>query len=154
MHDSLLDQISVTKADTLILPLVKRFFRDQGMRAQAAKADEIFIASLATGTTATSQTIIGALRLCPLGEHWLLRSMSIAQPYQRRGIGLFMLQQIQPVLAAKHCYCFPYSHLQSFYLQAGFQLADSSRCPPEIKRLFEQYLDAGKAICLMQFRQG
>lgn len=147
MTDSLTN-ITVTTADVAILPLVKRFFHSQGMRSQAAKADEVVIAR---DKQSANHAIIGALRLCPINDHWLLRSMSVQQAYQRKGIGLYMLEQIKASLRDKQCYCFPYPHLESFYRQAGFQIIDATEASDEIQQLYRQYLDSGKDILIMQY---
>ncbi|MDH5426126.1 MAG: hypothetical protein OEY29_14150 [Gammaproteobacteria bacterium] len=146
MTDSL-THITVTTADALILPLVKRFFHSQGMRSQAAKADQVVIAR---DTSAANSPIIAALRLCPLDNSWLLRSMSVAEKYRRQRIGLYMLDQIRENLKAKKCYCFPYAHLESFYSQGEFKIIDAQDASDEIQQLYRQYLDSGKGILIMQ----
>ncbi|MCK4708883.1 MAG: GNAT family N-acetyltransferase [Gammaproteobacteria bacterium] len=148
MNETLANKITIEKADPLILPLVKRFFSEQGMRAQAAKIDEVIIARL---SNYSEHNIIGALRLCPIENSWLLRSMSIEKGYQRQGIGSFMLNQITRDLAEKGCYCFPFKHLEKFYQKAGFQLIEVTKASPEIQQLFQQYIDNGKDILIMQF---
>lgn len=119
------------------------------MRAQAAKNDEVIIARY---HLMPSKPIIGALRICPVENSWLLRSMSIENSYQRKGIGHFMLSQIQSSLSKKNCYCFPYRHLESFYQKAGFQVIDDKEATDEIRQPYQQYIDNGKDIILMQFR--
>jgi len=142
-----LNNLSVEVADPAILPLIKRFFQHNGMRAQAAKSDRIFIARLLSDN---NRPVIAALRLCKIGEDWLLRSMCVEKSYQRQGIGLHMLQQINKELKEKNCVCFPYSHLQSFYQQAGFQLIDSTQVSADIQQRFRQYNDSGRDIIIMQ----
>ena len=144
MPDSF-DNITVSIAEPSILPLIKRFFHSQGMRAQAAKSDDIVI------TRANGNIIIGALRLCPVGDSWLLRSMCIDEKFQRQGIGLNMLINIRDNLSLKNCYCFPYTYLENFYEQAGFQIIDAADAAPEIQKQYEQYQTNGKKISLMQF---
>lgn len=141
-------QITVSTADVTILPLVKRFFHAQGMRAQAAKVDEVIIAR---NDHASSNSIIAALRLCPIKGSWLLRSMCVDQGHQRQGIGLYMLEQIKANLSEKKCYCFPHRHLESFYRTAGFQIVDVNDVNNEIKLLYLQYIESGKDILIMQF---
>lgn len=147
MTDSL-THITVTTAEPPILPLVKRFFQSQGMRAQAAKVDLVIIARSQQKTQAP---IIAALRLCPVKHSWILRSMSVAKNHQRQGIGQRMLRQIKAELAEKKCYCFAYPHLQTFYQQAGFQLCDERSASDAIRQLYLQYRQSGKDIVLMQY---
>jgi len=149
MPDSF-NQITVSIADPSILPLIKRFFHSQGMRAQAAKSDDIVIAR---DNTNNVNQIIGALRLCPVEGSWLLRSMCIDETFQRQGVGLNMLNKIQANLSSKSCYCFPYTYLENFYEKAGFQIINTADAAPEIQTLYEQYLKSGKKISIMQFLQ-
>lgn len=141
-------QITVSTADVTILPLVRRFFHAQGMRAQAAKVDEIIIAR---NNHLPNNAIIAALRLCPVKGSWLLRSMCVDQNHQRQGTGLYMLEQIKHNLSEKKCYCFPYRHLESFYQTAGFQVVNENDTNDEIKLLYQQYIESGKDILIMQF---
>jgi len=118
------------------------------MRAQAAKADRVFIARADTNKP---KSIIAALRLCPLGNSWLLRSMCVDQPFQRHGVGRQMLKLLKAELATTNCYCFAWSHLQDFYQQAGFSLIDIDQASDEIANRFKQYADNNRDIQLMQF---
>jgi len=146
MTDSF-NKILVEVADPAILPLIRRFFQQNGMRAQAAKSDRIFIARLLSDK---SKTVIAALRLCKIGEDWLLRSMCVEKSFQRQGIGLYILKQIKTELEEKNSICFPYSHLQSFYQQAGFQPVDFTQMSTDIQQRFRQYKDSGRDIIIMQ----
>lgn len=77
--------------------------------------------------------------------------MSVAKTHQRQGIGQQMLLQIRPQLAAKKCYCFAYPHLQVFYQRAGFLLIEQDSATDDIRQLYQQYRQAGKALVLLQF---
>ena len=126
------------------MPQVKRFFRDQGFRAQAPKSEDIYIAQL-------EQRIIGALRLQPFQPFWLLRSMCIDQDYQRQGIGLFMLKQLHAELNERQCFCFPFKYLDHFYQTAGFNPITPEQAPKIIADKFNHYRSQGKDILLHQF---
>ena len=147
MPDSL-DKISVSLAEVTILPLVKRFFQANRMRAQAAKSDLVFIARL---TDQQNNPIIGALRLCPVDSSWLLRSMVVDKNYQRQGIGHKILLEIKQELAEKKCFCYAYRHLQGFYQHAGFRCTELSEVPESIAQRFLQYQASHNEIILMQF---
>lgn len=117
------------------------------MRAQAPKNELIYSARL--DLTADRQ-LVAALRLSPLGDDYLLRSMCVSAELRRQGIGQQFLQTLQPVLASHQVYCFPFSHLVDFYLQANFELIATEDAPPVIADKFLRYLGNGKHICLMQ----
>lgn len=143
MRDSYSGYI-VQKAEVITLPQVKRFYRDNGLRAQAAKADDVYVLKRKT-------ELLAALRLCPLDESYLLRSMCVKEGMRREGLGGFFLAELQSVLETKQCYSFPYSRLQSFYENAGFVCKDIESAPDVISILFKRYLDGGKKIILMQY---
>lgn len=117
------------------------------MRAQAPKNELIYSARL---QQPSAQQLVAALRLSPVGEHYLLRSMCVAQDLRRQGIGQQFLQTLQPILAAHDVYCFPFSHLLEFYQQANFALIDPNDAPPGIADKFSRYLNNGRNLCLMQ----
>lgn len=117
------------------------------MRPQAPKNELIYSAHL---QQQTSQQLVAALRFSPLGGDLLLRSMCVAAEQRRQGIGQQFLQALQPILASHNIYCFPFSHLVSFYQQANFVLIATEDAPPAIADRFSRYLNNGRDICLMQ----
>lgn len=144
MNDSLLNNITISQTEAAHLPLIKRFLKENGFRAQAAKTDVIY-------TVRLNQTLIGALRLCHYSDSWLLRSMCIKESYRRMGIGLQLLLSIHSDLESKQCYCFSYQHLESFYHNAGFRRIDYHQATAIIHEMFCNYINQGKNIVLMQF---
>lgn len=117
------------------------------MRAQAPKNELIYSARL---QQQAGQQLVAALRLSPLGDDYLLRSMCVAAEQRRKGIGQQFLQALQPVLASHTIYCFPFSHLVDFYQQANFALITTDDAPQAIADRFLRYLNNGRDICLMQ----
>jgi len=146
MHGTFFDQLTIKQAEHYSLPLVKQFYKKNGMRAQAPRGETIFVATKGT-------QLIAALRLSPAGNDYLLRSMCVNAELRQRGIGSYLLQQIQGELNAIECYCFPYSHLVSFYAASGFALVDIDTAPAAIRDKFQRYLNNGKDICLMKHQQ-
>ena len=116
------------------------------MRAQAPKGDIIYIASL-------NNSVIGALRLNPVDDYYLLRSMCIAEEKRAQGIGSQLLQHIQNSLSEIDCYCFPFSHLHSFYTAANFQQINPQSAPNVIHKKFARYIESGKDIILMKYQR-
>lgn len=116
------------------------------MRAQAPKGDLIYTATLNT-------KLVAALRLHPVNNCYLLRSMCVGAELRHQGIGSKLLSYLQNQLNSIECYCFPYSHLQKFYLQGGFVLVSTDNAPQAITDKFNRYLSNGKDICLMKHQQ-
>jgi len=146
MHGTLFDQLTVKQAEHYSLPLVKQFYKKNGMRAQAPKGETIFVAT-------QGAQLVAALRLSPNGSDYLLRSMCVSAELRQQGIGSYLLQQIQAELNAIECYCFPYFHLETFYKSAGFTLIDIDTAPAAIKDKYQRYLSNGKDIRLMKHQR-
>ena len=143
INESLLEQLQFKQADNYSLPLVKQFYKKNGMRAQAPKGELIYIASI-------QNTIVAAVRLSPAGATHLLRSMCVSADKRQCGIGTALLNYLQPQLNDIDCYCFPFIHLQSFYEKAGFSNCTPESCPEPISDKFCRYINNGKNICLMK----
>ena len=131
------------QAESFTLPLVKRFYKQNGMRAQAPKSDLIYIARL-------NGHIVAALRLHPVGNNYLLRSMCVDTRQRQQGIGTALLSYCQKALCEINCYSFPFEYLQNFYGQANFKPCKIESTPHDIALKFTRYLENGKKICLMK----
>lgn len=142
MTENTPDKLEFKLAEYYTLPLVKQFFKKNGMRAQAPKGDIIYIATL-------NNLIVAALRLQPVNNCFLLRSMCVSREQRNTGIGSALLQFLQSELTKTCCYSFPYEHLADFYLRANFQLCDTALAPQAISNKFERYLENGKKLILM-----
>lgn len=140
-----LNNITIKKADIHELQQVKRFYREHKMRPQAAKRDDVYIATL-------NNKVIGALRLCLYDDAWLLRSMCVQTRLRGQGIGKYMLDCIRDILSEKQCYSFPYQHLEHFYQQAGFKIISAEEAPESIAEKYNDYLMNGRKILLMQHK--
>ncbi len=125
------------------LPLVKQFYKKNNMRAQAPKGDLVFAVMLDT-------RIVAALRLHPVNNVHLLRSMCVAIELRHKGIGTTLLASLQETFVKIDCYCFPFSHLESFYGRANFHLCLPAHAPHDIAQKFNRYIENGKNICLMK----
>ena len=143
MLETSLTQLTFKQADHYNLPRVKQFYKQHGMRAQAPKGDEIYIASLQT-------KIVAALRLQPVGDVFLLRSMCVDSNLRQQGIGSALLDYLQPRLGSIECYCFPFDHLLKFYQSANFISVLAESAPQGVHSKFERYINNGKKICLMK----
>lgn len=144
MHDSFINSITISRADVNQLPLIKKFFKLNGFRPQAAKSDIIYIAM-------HNNIIVAALRLCHYNNSLLLRSMCIKAEYRRRGLGHYFLDEISSILKDNTCYCFAYTYLEKFYSSAGFNTIVPHKAEQEISELYNIYLSKGKKIILMLY---
>lgn len=121
---------------------IKVFYSQCGYGGGLSEEDLIFIAQL-------EAEIVGAVRLCPDTDFFVLRGMQILAPFQRQGIGTQLLQMCTEQLVDRVCYCIPWQHLQSFYQQAGFQEVSSIEVPVLLRERFDDYISRGMNVIPM-----
>ncbi|WP_414530743.1 GNAT family N-acetyltransferase [Nodularia chucula] len=108
-----------------------------------SEEDLIFIAQL-------EERIIGAVRLCPETEFFVLRGMQVLAPFQRQGVGTQLLQFCAKELVEQVCYCIPWQHLHSFYQQAGFQEVSPDEVPVLLRERFGNYISKEMNVIIMR----
>jgi GNAT superfamily N-acetyltransferase len=121
---------------------IKTFYSQCGYGGGLNEEDRVFTAQL-------GEEIIGAVRLCPDNGFSLLRGMQILAPFQRQGIGTQLLRACTEQLVDQVCYCIPWQHLRSFYLQAGFQEVSPVEVPALLRERFDDYISRGMNVILM-----
>lgn len=95
------------------------------------------------------EELVGAVRLCPATDFFVLRGMQILPSFQRQGIGIRLLQTCVQQLTDKPCYCIPWSHLKSFYEQAGFESITTEHVPVLLAERWNSYISMGMNLILM-----
>lgn len=143
-----MDAGKVVEIDSLSLPLVNRFYKSCRYSAKAGRGERVFVLR-------SDGQITAALRLSPKPDgFYFLRSMCVAPARRGQGFGSRLLQEILPELDRLDCYCFPFSHLQGFYAQVGFQLAAEASVADFIRDPFRRYRQQGRNIIIMCRRAG
>jgi len=127
------------------LPLVNRFYKQCRYSAKANRSDEVYVLRL-------QGQIVAALRLSSKPEqHLFLRSMCVHPEHRRKGLGAALLKALGPVLAAQPVYCFPFSHLEVFYENAGFKRQVPESVASFIHDPWASYCRQGRDIIIMTF---
>lgn len=124
-------------------PLVKQFYKAASYHHGIGRKDEVYAVRF-------ESSIISALRLVPMDNYLLLRSMVVSPSYRGKGVGLFMLEKLTKALSQRSCWCFPFEQLESFYRYAGFVKQSPETCPNNIAHKFQQYRLSGKKIIVMK----
>ena len=122
---------------------VKAFYKQCGYGGDLSEEALTFIAQL-------EERIVGAVRLCPNTEFFVLRGMQVLEPFQHQGIGTQLLQACTVQLAERVCYCIPWQHLKLFYQQVGFQEVSSIEVPALLRERFCNYISRGMSVILMR----
>jgi N-acetylglutamate synthase-like GNAT family acetyltransferase len=112
---------------------------------------EDIIISAFDGDGENSQ-IIGAVRLCPQDDYFVLRGMQVTKEYQRQGIGTALLNKCIEIVknSDKTCYCLPYKYLIKFYNHSEFDEIKADEAPAILKARLEDYLIRGLNVTIMR----
>lgn len=128
-------------------PLVKKFYKSANYFSQVGKKDEVYILR----DRSQGNKIIAAARLVKTADYLILRSMVVLPERQRQGIGQYFLEQIQPYLSQRNCWCFPFEWLKSYYASVGFEDTPPEHAPTLIRNKFNQYTEQGRKILIMGY---
>ncbi|WP_438462669.1 GNAT family N-acetyltransferase [Marinomonas sp. PE14-40] len=133
--------------DRLHFPLAKKFYQAYYPAGKANKADPIW--ALTEG-----YQIRVCLRLKQFEDCQLLTAMVTHPDFRKQGLGQRLLTALnsdstQP-LSTKPCYCFAFTHLESFYQKAGFTSISADELPTRLKARFTAYTQSGKALIPMR----
>lgn len=117
------DTYSLNIVEVIHLPLVERFYIDNGYRVKCVRLDRVYSFTL-------NGKIIAAARLIPQqSDVYLLRNLCVATDYRRQGVGSLFLSELVPQFKPKDCYCFISATLQHFYEAAGFECMAVDQLP-------------------------
>lgn len=116
-------------------PFVDSLYERNGKKHRARDADIFFVAF-------DGDQAVGTVRFCVENGAALLRSMQVDQGYQRKGIGIKLLEQFEAYLKDKKIrsvFCLPYAHLEGFYGQIGFRHIRAAEAPEFLHERMLQY---------------
>lgn len=112
-------------------PLVNHFYKRVYKKGTAGKNERVFILR-------NEKQIICSAKLKLLEDNALLTGVACDPQFQHQGYASLLVKKI---LAnnKETIYCFPYAHLERFYLQLGFVLLPVEDAPEAIKNRFNRY---------------
>ncbi|WP_372881687.1 hypothetical protein [Psychromonas sp.] len=125
--------------DKLSYPLVNQFYKQVYKKGMASKDESVFVIK--------GKSILCSAKLKSVDGHLLLTG--VASATQIRGLG-YASYLIKKIVAQQSLpvYCFPYQHLETFYLQLGFVPVAAEAVPEVINKLFAGY-NRKQALLLM-----
>lgn len=132
---------------TLRWPLVKKFYKANGHKGHPRGGEQVFALYQET-------EMVAAVRLCPLpnsDDGRLLRSLWVARKHREQGVGSLFLALLTPELKRAPVWCYPYPHLESFYLRSGFVPAEAAQTPTSVTEPWQRYQQKGHHYLLMRY---
>lgn len=132
----------IEELQPVAFPLVNHFFRANGHKGKARSDERVFVLR-------QNGSIAAALRACPKGEGYLLRSVWVSINQRRTGLGLRLTRKVLQALQPSPCWCYPYAHLEPFYLQAGMTVLSPEQVPDIVALPWRRYQEQGHDFLLM-----
>lgn len=139
MHPS----IDILAAAPLDRDAIYRLYAEAGYGAAPGADDTVIVAK-------AGATLVGVVRLCPEEGVTVLRGMQVRTASQGRGIGARLLAACASHLAKTEAFCLPYTHLEHFYVAAGFAPVHGAGLPGFLARRLAAYRGRGQDVIAMR----
>ena len=134
----------IIELEKMKFPLVNQFYKRVYKKGIAGKNEVVFIVK-------KQQQIICSAKLKTLDESLLLTGVACDPQYQHQGYASYLVKALlekQDQLV----YCFPYAHLEAFYLRLGFTFLTPEQAPEMLQQRFLRYTQH-RDLLLMVFKQ-
>lgn len=135
--------ISIHEASEAEHPDIAAFYERRGYSSGLGANDIILVAMRA-------DSLVGVVRLCSEHRVVVLRGMQVLPDFQRKGIGLSLLDECLSRVNDTICYCIPWTYLEQFYGSRGFECCEPRDVPRFLSERFSGYLQKGRDVILMQ----
>ena len=131
---------------------VNKFYKRQKHKGSASGNERVFVVYDAptkkVDNSEDEPSIIAAVRLVPAENYYWLRSLYVDRSRQGAGIGSQLLAHINTHVHSS-IHCFPYSHLEAFYSQCGYQMINLDPGPLALQQLYKKYNQKGDGVLFM-----
>jgi len=136
----------IRELESISYPLVKKFYKTHGQNIKTNRLDQVFAAF-------TNQTMMGCLRIAPVDEERLLRSVFIAPSHRGKHLATDLVQYA--LLHAKQdtIWTFPYLNLVALYAKVGFNEVKEEDMPDHLRSVFQAYKSQGRKISVMRWQR-
>jgi N-acetylglutamate synthase-like GNAT family acetyltransferase len=125
-------------------PLANQFYKRVYKKGIAGKNESVFILK-------KNQQIICSAKLKPLEGHLLLTGVACDPEHQQQGFASMLVKTLLKK-QNQSVYCFPYAHLEAFYLRLGFTFLAPEHAPEIVYQRFLRYTQQ-RSLLLMVFKQ-
>ncbi|GLS90704.1 hypothetical protein GCM10007916_17710 [Psychromonas marina] len=128
--------------EKLKYPLVNQFYKRVYKKGIAGKNEAVFILR-------NKQEIICSAKLKSIEGCLLLTGVACDERYQHQGHASRLVKQVLEK-QQQAIFCFPYPHLQDFYLRLGFSLLAVEDAPQNIGQRFLRYLQHRELLLMVR----
>lgn len=130
--------------EKLKYPLVNQFYKRVYKKGIAGKNETVFILK-------KELQIICSAKLKSIEAVLLLTGVACDNNYQHQGYASTLVKQLLEI-QQQYIFCFPYPHLEAFYLQLGFNHLAINEAPKAIQQQFSSY-QQHRNLLLMIYKQ-
>jgi len=125
----LLNELKVVAAESGQRPAILALLRENDLPVGDLDENKTLFACLKHGS------VIGTGGLEFLGDCALLRSISIRKDLQKKGLGKFVVAQLEKIARKKgiNCLYLLTTTAKDFFIKEGYEMIDRQRAPIEIK---------------------
>lgn len=143
-HIDMTSEVSITEWKNNSQALID-FYAACGYRYTPSDTETILVACV-------DGIIVGAVRLCIEEGHLVLRGMQVSSDMQGKGVGTKLLYEFSKRVGERECFCIPYTHLEHFYAQIGFEILLEKDAPLFLQERMKEYRNKknGKTYMLMR----
>ena len=125
-------------------PLVNQFYKRVYKKGIAGKNEAVFIIK-------NEQQIICSAKLKSIEESLLLTGVACDEDFQHQGYASRLVKQLLGK-QQQSIFCFPYPHLEAFYLRLGFMHISVEEAPEAIQTRLLRYRQH-RDLLLMVYKQ-
>jgi len=132
---------------------VNKFYKKQKHKGSASGEERVFVITenqpLALEPAENNDTtILAAVRLVPAHGYYWLRSLYVEKGLRGQKLGSRLMAFVNDQVDID-IHCFPYPHLQTFYIQSGYELTPLTTAPEPLQQLYERYNRKADSILFM-----
>lgn len=131
------------KANASEIGDLETFYRIADYGGSVAPSDRVVYAT-------EEERIIGTGRLSEKEGILVLRGIRVMKEHRGCGVGNAILDSLVGEAGDQHCYCIPYSYLQNFYADRGFDEIKPPEAPGFLCNRFRCYRARGSDVILMR----
>jgi N-acetylglutamate synthase-like GNAT family acetyltransferase len=135
-------KIQFIELEKIKYPLINQFYKQFYKKGLARKDESVFILK--------HHSIISSVKLKNVNQALLLTGVVTAPDQRGKGYASLLINKLLQHRATT-IYCFPYVHLEKFYLQLGFKQLPIEDAPEAISKQFQVY-NSKQTLLLMCYQ--
>ena len=127
------------------LPLAGKFYQHHGIRGKVGRRDQCAV------LRQPDSTIVAIAVIKQKDQYNLLNHVAVIKALRRKGLASHLLS-LMACQFNTNTYCFPFTYLETLYMQHGFVKIKESQALDTVVKRFQVYVNHGRDILLMRYQ--